>query len=50
MQRNNSPTCVPKETRSEHFNAPRIMGLEDVEYIEDDELVEITPQNVRIRK
>ncbi len=36
---------------AEHFNAPRIMELEDaLEYIGDDELVEITPKNVRIRK
>ncbi len=36
---------------AEHFNAPRVMGLEDaLEYISDDELVEITPKNIRIRK
>ncbi len=36
---------------AEHFNTPRIMGLEDaLEYIGDDELVEITPKNIRIRK
>jgi GTP-binding protein len=36
---------------AEHFNAPRIMDLEDaMEYIGDDELVEITPKNIRIRK
>ena len=36
---------------SEHFNAPKIMGLEDsLEYIGDDELVEATPKSVRIRK
>jgi GTP-binding protein len=36
---------------AEHFNAPRIMGLEDaLEYIDDTELVEVTPENVRIRK
>jgi GTP-binding protein len=36
---------------AEHFNTPKIMGLEDaLEYIGDDELVEITPKNVRIRK
>lgn len=36
---------------AEHFNAPKTMGLEDaLEYIGDDELVEVTPQNVRIRK
>jgi GTP-binding protein len=36
---------------SEHFNAPKIMDLEDaLEYIGDDELVEITPKNIRIRK
>ncbi|MFA5995870.1 MAG: translational GTPase TypA [Patescibacteria group bacterium] len=36
---------------SEHFNTPRTMGLEDaLEYITDDELVEVTPKNVRIRK
>lgn len=35
----------------EHFNAPKIMDLEDaLEYINEDELVEVTPQNVRIRK
>jgi GTP-binding protein len=35
----------------EHFKTPRIMDLEDaLEYIGDDELVEITPLNVRIRK
>lgn len=36
---------------SEHFNTPRAMDLEDaLEYIGDDELVEVTPQNIRIRK
>lgn len=36
---------------AEHFNQPRIMGLEDaLEYIGQDELVEVTPKNVRIRK
>ncbi|KKR21654.1 MAG: GTP-binding protein TypA [Parcubacteria group bacterium GW2011_GWE2_39_37] len=36
---------------AEHFNAPKEMGLEDaLEYIGDDELVEITPVNIRIRK
>jgi len=35
----------------EHFNAPRIMNLENaLEYINNDELVEVTPENVRIRK
>ena len=35
----------------EHFNAPRIMGLDDaLEYIDDTELVEVTPKSVRIRK
>ncbi len=35
----------------EHFNIPKIMELEDaLEYIGDDELVEITPKNIRIRK
>ena len=33
------------------LQAPRIMSLEEcLEYISDDELVEITPQNVRMRK
>lgn len=33
------------------LQAPRIMSLEDcLEYIESDELVEVTPENVRIRK
>ncbi len=36
---------------AEHFNAPHIMDLEEaLEYIDDEELVEITPKNVRIRK
>ncbi len=36
---------------TEHFNTPKIMDLEDaLEYIGDDELVEITPKSVRIRK
>lgn len=36
---------------SAHFNAPKIMLLEDaLEYISDDELVEVTPKNIRIRK
>lgn len=35
----------------EHFNTPRVMGLEDaLEYVSDDELVEVTPKNIRIRK
>jgi GTP-binding protein len=36
---------------AEHFNTPHIMDLEDaLEYIGDDELVEVTPKNIRIRK
>jgi GTP-binding protein len=36
---------------AEHFNAPKTMDLEDaLEYIGDDELVEVTPKNVRTRK
>ncbi len=36
---------------SEYFKTPKTMGLEEaLEYIADDELVEITPQNIRIRK
>jgi GTP-binding protein len=39
------------EGSDEHFNAPREMGLEDaLEYIGDNELVEVTPKSVRIRK
>ncbi|OGZ17571.1 MAG: GTP-binding protein TypA [Candidatus Nealsonbacteria bacterium RBG_13_36_15] len=39
------------EGTMEHFNAPKTMDLEDaLEYIKDDELVEVTPKNVRIRK
>lgn len=35
----------------EHFNTPRTMGLDDaLEYIDDTELVEVTPKSVRIRK
>lgn len=36
---------------SEHFNEPKEMSLEDsLEYIDDSELVEVTPKNIRIRK
>ncbi len=36
---------------ADSIDTPRIMGLEDaLEYIGDDELVEVTPLNVRIRK
>ncbi len=39
------------EGTMEHFNVPRVMDLEDaLEYIGDDELVEVTPKNVRMRK
>lgn len=35
----------------EHFNVPRIISLDDaLEYIDDSELVEVTPKSVRIRK
>lgn len=34
-----------------HVNVPQLMGLEDaLEYIDDTELVEVTPKNIRIRK
>ncbi len=36
---------------AEHFKTPRVMGLENaLEFIADDELVEVTPKNIRIRK
>jgi len=36
---------------AEHFNTPKTMDLEDaLEYIGDDELVEVTPLHIRIRK
>lgn len=36
---------------AEHFNTPKKMDLEDsLEYIGNDELVEVTPKNIRIRK
>ena len=36
---------------SEHFNTPKEMSLENaLEYIDDSELVEVTPKNIRIRK
>ena len=39
------------EGASEHFNTPKIMSLENaIEYIDDSELVEVTPKNIRIRK
>jgi GTP-binding protein len=39
------------EGTMEHFNTPQTMGLDDaLEYVGDDELVEVTPKNVRLRK
>lgn len=39
------------EGTMEHFNTPKIMGLDEaLEYVGDDELVEVTPKSVRIRK
>ena len=39
------------EGTAEHFNTPKTMDLEDaLEYIDSDELVEVTPKNIRIRK
>ncbi|MEK7188949.1 MAG: translational GTPase TypA, partial [Patescibacteria group bacterium] len=36
---------------SEHFAVPHVMDLEaSLQYIGDDELVEVTPLNIRIRK
>ena len=35
---------------ADHFNTPKEMGLDDaLEYIDDTELVEVTPQSVTIR-
>lgn len=35
----------------DHFNAPKLMSLENaLEYINDSELVEVTPKNIRLRK
>ncbi|MBI4449617.1 translational GTPase TypA, partial [Candidatus Uhrbacteria bacterium] len=39
------------EGEAVRFDTPRTMGLEDaIEYIGDDELVEVTPKSIRIRK
>jgi GTP-binding protein len=39
------------EGTMEHFNTPKVMGLEDaLEYVSEDELVEVTPKTIRIRK
>jgi GTP-binding protein len=39
------------EGTSEHFNTPKVMLLEDaLEYVGEDELVEVTPKSIRIRK
>ena len=36
---------------NDHFEPPRVMDLEDcLEYIDDTELVEVTPKNIRMRK
>lgn len=35
----------------EHFNTPRTLSLEEaIDYIDDSELVEVTPKSIRIRK
>lgn len=35
----------------EHFDTPKVMNLEEaLEYVSEDELVEVTPKNVRMRK
>jgi len=39
------------EGTAEHFNTPQAVSLENaIEYIDDSELVEVTPKNIRIRK
>lgn len=39
------------EGANDYLKTPRVIGLEDaLEYISDDELVEITPKSIRIRK
>lgn len=39
------------EGTSEHFNTPKTLSLEDaIEYIDNTELVEVTPKSIRIRK
>jgi GTP-binding protein len=39
------------EGTNDHFNMPKVLGLEEaLEYIDDTELVEITPKSVRVRK
>ncbi len=36
---------------AEHFNTPKVMSLEEaIDYIDDSELVEVTPISIRIRK
>jgi GTP-binding protein len=36
---------------AEHFNVPRVMGLDEaLEYIDESELVEVTPKSIRMRK
>jgi len=39
------------EGKDEHFNTPKLMSLEQaIEYIDETELVEVTPKSIRIRK
>jgi len=53
--------CIQKATTNirvtgavevvERLSPPRVMGLEDaIAYIREDELVEVTPKHIRIRK
>ena len=46
------PTCaLPPLTRRSGLIPPRVLSLEQaIEFINDDELVEVTPRSIRLRK
>ena len=46
------PTCAPRSAdEAIRLVPPRLLGLEQaIEFINDDELVEVTPKSIRLRK
>lgn len=50
-RKNTSPPSVPPAPTKPHPHPPKIMGLEEaIEFIAEDELMEVTPKSIRLRK
>jgi len=50
-RKRSSPTCAPRAATTPSGRAAHIFSLEQaLEFIADDEAVEVTPQSVRLRK